>query len=182
LSSIAINLFSLTIIIMPSMKHVTQWKIQHYIPYSHQVLYVLHANSHVSLPSYYSSTCQRMTPVIPPGLTPATLEHYLQSYALPIQPRKMPEPNRVNSMWSKVLMMMMTRIFSTINHPSIIATQLIEVMTPFLIFPTMIMTSMTTCHQISFAIRGGDNSEEGLHYFWKIFDFYLESSNFCLVF
>jgi hypothetical protein len=32
-----------------------------------------------------------MTPVIPRGLTPATQEHYLQSYALPIQPRKMPE-------------------------------------------------------------------------------------------
>jgi hypothetical protein len=28
-------------------------------------------------------------------------------------------------------------------------------------------------------IRGGENSEEGLHYFWKIFDFYFESSNFC---
>jgi hypothetical protein len=38
LSSIAINLFSLTIIIMPSTKHVTQWKIQCYMPYSHQVL------------------------------------------------------------------------------------------------------------------------------------------------
>jgi hypothetical protein len=39
----------------------------------------------------------------------------------------------------------------TINHLSIIATQLMKVMTPFLIFPTTIMTSMISCHQISFA-------------------------------
>jgi hypothetical protein len=90
-----------------------------------------------------------MTPVIPCGLTPATQEHYLQSYALPIQPRKMPEPNGVNSVWSKVMMMMMMTISSTINCPSIIATLLMTVMNPFLIFPTM--TSMTTCHQISFS-------------------------------
>jgi hypothetical protein len=38
LSSITINLFSLTIIIMPLTKHVTQWNIQCYMPYSHQVL------------------------------------------------------------------------------------------------------------------------------------------------
>jgi hypothetical protein len=38
LSSITINLFSLTIIIMPSSKHVTQQKIQCHMPYSHQVL------------------------------------------------------------------------------------------------------------------------------------------------
>jgi hypothetical protein len=100
---------------------------------------LLHAKSHVSLPSYYGSTCQRMTPVVPcRGLTLAMQEHHLQSYALPIQPRKMPEPNGVNSVRSKV---MMTTISSTINHPSIIATQLMKVMTPFLIFPTMIMTS-----------------------------------------
>ena len=77
-----------------------------------------------------------MTPVIPHGLTPATQEHYLQSYALPIQPRKMPEPNGVNSVPSKVMMMMMM-ISSTINCPSIIATLLMKVMTPFLIFPTI---------------------------------------------
>ncbi len=81
-----------------------------------------------------------MTPVIPHGLTPTTQEHSLQSYALPIQSRKMPEPNGVNSVWT---------ISSTIDCPSIIATQLMKVMTPFLIFPTM--TSMTTCHQISFS-------------------------------
>jgi hypothetical protein len=101
-----------------------------------------------SLPSYYGSTCQRMTPVVPRGLTPATQEHYLQFYALPIQPRKMPDPNGVDSVPSKVMMMTMT-ISSTINHPSIITTLLMTVMTPFLIFPTM--TSMTTCHQISFS-------------------------------
>ena len=135
---------------MPSMKCVTQQKIQRYIPI-HIKSCVLHAKSHVSLPSYYGSTCQRMTPVIPRGLTLATLEHSLQSYTLPIQPRKMPEPNGVNSVWSKVMMTMMvttTMISSTINRPSIIATQLMKVMTPFLIFPTRIMTSMTTCHQI----------------------------------
>jgi hypothetical protein len=38
LSSIIINLFSLIIIIMPSLKHVTQRKIQCQMPYSHQVL------------------------------------------------------------------------------------------------------------------------------------------------
>jgi hypothetical protein len=69
---------------------------------------VLHAKSHVSLPSYYGSTCQRMTPVVPRGLTPATQERYLQSYTLPIQSRKMPEPNGVNSVPSKVMMMMTT--------------------------------------------------------------------------
>jgi hypothetical protein len=62
----------------------------------------------------------------------------------------MPEANGVNSVLSK-LMMMMTMISSTTNHPSIIATLLMKVMTPILIFPTMIITSMTTCHQISFA-------------------------------
>jgi hypothetical protein len=61
----------------------------------------------------------------------------------------MPEPNGVNSVQLKV-MMTMTMISSTIDCPSTIATQLMKVMTPFLIFPTMIMTSMTTCHQISF--------------------------------
>jgi hypothetical protein len=86
-----------------------------------------------------------MTPVIPHGLTLATQEQYLQSYALPIQPRKMPQPNAVNSVPSKAMMMMM----SSINCLSIITTLLMKVMTPFLIFPTM--TSMTTCHQISFA-------------------------------
>ncbi len=44
-------------------------------------------------------------------------------------------------------MTMMTISF-TINHLSIITTLLMTVMTPFLIFPTI--TSMTTCHQISF--------------------------------
>ncbi len=112
---------------------------------------VLHAKSHVSLPSYYGSTCQRMTPVVPDGLTLAAQEHYLQSYALPIQPRKRPEPNGVNSVQSTAMMLMMMMISSTINHLSIITTQLMKVMTPFLIFPTTIMTSMTTCHQISFA-------------------------------
>jgi hypothetical protein len=112
--------------------------------------YVLHAKTHVSLPSYYGSSCQRMTPVVPHGLPPATQEHYLQSYALSIQPRELPEPNGVNSVQSQV-MRMMTMISSTINRPSIIATQLMKVMTPFLIFCTTIMTSMTTCHQISLA-------------------------------
>jgi hypothetical protein len=67
----------------------------------------------------------------------------------------MPEPNGVNSVPSKV-MMMMTMISSTINHPSIIATLLMTVMTPFLIFPTM--TSMTTCHQISFSKKMNKHS------------------------
>jgi hypothetical protein len=31
-------------------------------------------------------------------------------------------------------------------------------------------------------IRGGENSEMGLHYFWKISNFGLEISNFFLVF
>jgi hypothetical protein len=92
-----------------------------------------------------------MTPVIPHGLTPATQEHYLQSYAFRIQPKKLPEANEVNSVLSKVMMMMtMMMISTTTNHPAIIATLLMKVMTPFLIFPTMIITSMTTCHQISF--------------------------------
>jgi hypothetical protein len=89
-----------------------------------------------------------MTAVVPCGLTLATQERYLQSYALPIQPRKMPEPNGVNSVSSKV-MMMMTTISYSINRLSIIATLLMTVMTPFLKFPTT--TSMTTCHQISFS-------------------------------
>jgi hypothetical protein len=38
---------------------------------------VLHAKSHVSLPSYFGSTFQRITPVIPHGLTPATQKHYM---------------------------------------------------------------------------------------------------------
>ena len=42
-------------------------------------------------------------------------------------------------------------ISSMTNHPSTISTLLMKVMTPFLIVPTMIITSMTTCHQISFA-------------------------------
>jgi hypothetical protein len=90
-----------------------------------------------------------MTPVVPCGLTPATQEHSLQSYVLQIQPTKMPEPNGVSSVQLKV-MMTMTTISSTIDCLSIITTQLMKVMTPFLIFPTTIMTSMTTCHQISF--------------------------------
>jgi hypothetical protein len=53
----------------------------------------------------------------------------------------MPESNGVNSVPSKVMMMMtMMTISSTINHPSIIATLLMKVMTPFLTFPTTIMT------------------------------------------
>jgi hypothetical protein len=91
-----------------------------------------------------------MTPVIPHGLTQ---EHYLQSYALQSQPKKLPEPNGVNSVPSKVMMMMMTMmmISSMTNYPSNISTLLMKVMTPFLIVPTTIITSMTTCHQISFA-------------------------------
>jgi hypothetical protein len=91
-----------------------------------------------------------MTPVIPRGLTPATQEHYLQSYALQSQPKKLPEPNGVNSVPSKVMMMMtMMTISSMTNHPSTISTLLMKVMTPFLIVPTTIITSVTTCHQIS---------------------------------
>jgi hypothetical protein len=56
LSSIAINLFSLTIIIMQLTKHVTQRKIQCFMPYSHKSC-VLHAKNHISLPRYYGSTC-----------------------------------------------------------------------------------------------------------------------------
>jgi hypothetical protein len=53
---------------------------------------------------------------------------------------------------SKVMMMMMMMIISsTTNHLSTISTLLMKVMTPFLIVPTMIITSVTTCHQISFA-------------------------------
>jgi hypothetical protein len=69
----------------------------------------------------------------------------------------MPEANGVNSVPLKVMMMMMMMtmmmmmISSTTNCLSIITTLLMKVMTPFLIFPTMIMTSMTTCHQISLA-------------------------------
>jgi hypothetical protein len=41
---------------------------------------VLHAKSHVSLPSYSGSTFQRMTPVVPHGLTLATQEHYMVTF------------------------------------------------------------------------------------------------------
>jgi hypothetical protein len=93
-----------------------------------------------------------MTPVIPHGLTPATQEHDLQSYALQSQPKKLPEPNGVNSVPSKVMMMMtMMTISSMTNHSSSISTLLMKVMTPFLIVPSTIITSVTTCHQISFA-------------------------------
>jgi hypothetical protein len=47
--------------------------------------------------------------------------------------------------------MIMMTISSTTNHQSTISTLLMKVMTPFLIVPTMKITSMTTCHQISFA-------------------------------
>jgi hypothetical protein len=71
-----------------------------------------------------------MTPVVTHGLTLATQEHSLQSYALPIQPSNMPEPNGVNSVLLKVMMTMMM-ISSTIDCPSIIATQLMKAMTPY---------------------------------------------------
>jgi hypothetical protein len=53
----------------------------------------------------------------------------------------------------KVMMMMMTMmmISSMTNCLSTISTLLMKVMTPFLIVPTTIITSVTTCHQISFA-------------------------------
>jgi hypothetical protein len=60
-------------------------------------------------------------------------------------------PNGVNSVPLKVMMMMRTMISSMTNHPSTISTLLMKVMTPFLIVPTMIITSVTTCHQIFFA-------------------------------
>jgi hypothetical protein len=85
-----------------------------------------------------------MTVVIPCGLTQATQEHCLQSYAFRSQPKILPDPNRVNSLPSKVMMMM--TISNMTNHLSIISTLLMKVMTPFLIVPTI-----TTCHQISFA-------------------------------
>ena len=47
--------------------------------------------------------------------------------------------------------MTMMMISSMTNHLSTISTLLMKVMTPFLIVPTMIITSMTTCHQNSFA-------------------------------
>ncbi len=47
--------------------------------------------------------------------------------------------------------MTMMMISSMTNYPSNISTLLMKVMTPFLIVPTTIITSMTTCHQISFA-------------------------------
>jgi hypothetical protein len=62
---------------------------------------VLHAKSHVSLPSYYGSTCQKMTPVIPRGLTPATQEHYLQSYILQCQQKKCQSPMEWIQCWEK---------------------------------------------------------------------------------
>jgi hypothetical protein len=66
--------------------------------------------------------------------------------------KKLPDPNGVNSVPLKVMMMMMmTMISSMTNHPYTISTLLMKVMTLFLIVPTMIITSMTTCHQISFA-------------------------------
>ena len=40
---------------------------------------VLHAKSHVSLHSYYGSTCQRMTPVVPHGLTAGNLRNITDS-------------------------------------------------------------------------------------------------------
>jgi hypothetical protein len=54
----------------------------------------------------------------------------------------------------KVMMMMMMTmmmISSTTNHLSTISTLLMKVMTPFPIVPTTIITSVITCHQISFA-------------------------------
>jgi hypothetical protein len=50
-----------------------------------------------------------------------------------------------------MMMMTMATISAMTNHPSTISTLLMKVMTPFLILPTTIITSMTTCHQISFA-------------------------------
>jgi hypothetical protein len=47
-----------------------------------------------------------MTPVVPCGLTLATQEHYLQSYAFQSQPKKLPEPNGVKSLPLKVMTMM----------------------------------------------------------------------------
>jgi hypothetical protein len=59
----------------------------------------------------------------------------------------MPEPNGVNSVPSKV-MMMMTTISSTINRPSIIATLLMTVMTPFLINAAAFIISSTIATKV----------------------------------
>ncbi len=48
-----------------------------YTIFTSSTVAVLHAKNHISLPSYYGSTFQRMTPVIPHGLTLATQEHYM---------------------------------------------------------------------------------------------------------
>jgi hypothetical protein len=117
--------------------------------HSHQVLCLTCQESCLT-PQLLQQYLSKNDSVIPRGLTLATQEHYLQSYTLRSQPKKLPEPNGVNSMPSKVMMMMMT-ISSTTNHPSTISTLLMKVMTFFLIVPATIITSMTTCHQISFA-------------------------------
>ncbi len=134
---------------MPSTKCVTQWKIQKYMLHSHQVLCLACQES-----SLTPQVLQHYLSKPPHGLTPATQEHYFQAYTLWGQPKNLPEPNGVNSMPSKVMMMMtmmMMTISSTTNHPSTISALLMNVMNSFLLVPTMIITSMTTCHQISFA-------------------------------
>jgi hypothetical protein len=113
--------------------------------------YVLHAKSHVSLPSYYGSTCQSMTPVIPRGLANSSNSGTLLTVLHSPNPTK----KNARAQWSE---------FSAVKSdddddddflyhqlPIYHCNPAMKVMTPFLIFPTTIMTSMTTCHQISFA-------------------------------
>ncbi len=134
---------------MPSTKRVTQWKIQWYMLYSHQVLCLACQESCLTpllLWQYLSKNDSCHTSWLNSGNS-GTLLTVLHS---PKPTKKLPEPNGVNSVPSKVMMMMtMMTISSMTNHPSTISTLLMKVMTPFLIVPTTIITSVTTCHQIS---------------------------------
>ncbi len=114
----------------------------------------LHAKSHVSLRSYYGSTCQRMTPVIPCVLTPATREI---TYSPTLSDSLKPTKKTARAQWSE---------FSAIKSDDddddddnfLYNQSSIYHLNPFdesddslLIVPTTIFTSVTTCHQISFA-------------------------------
>jgi hypothetical protein len=140
LSSITINLFSLTIIIMPSLKRVTQQKIQCHMPYSHQVLCLACQESCLTpqlLWQHLSKNDSCRTSWLNSGNS-GTLLTVLHSPNL--------TKKNARAQWSE---------FNAIESddddddhflyhqlPTIIATLLMTVMTPFLIFPTM--TSMTT--------------------------------------
>ncbi len=151
LPSITSNLFSSTITIMPSTKHVTKWKIQQYMPYSHQVL-CLPCQESCLTPQLLWQHLSKNDSCCTSWLNSSNSGTLLTVLRSLKSTKKLPEPNGVNSVPSKVMMMMTMATISTMtNHPSTISTLLMKVMTPFLILPTTIITSMTTCHQISFA-------------------------------